>query len=1449
METLMKQTNNELRNIARAEGLPYSKLNKATLVKSIFDDRVGGLYREKRRLINSTVKNEKLRGYTNLKNNNLNELRNIARAEGVPYSKLNKATLVERIFDYRAMVGSLYHENRQSINEIAKNEKIRGYTKLKKNDLIQSILYHRRVLKPLLRGQKQLIHSYTNAMLREKANKEGLLHVGRTKKQMIENLAMHRINTMHRTITGKYDSLLHLVNWDKYKDHVTPVPYQHAVNEVYRSFRLNGVNKMDVDNYLKLLESHLVKLARDQVTAMGSIKIQLVLTVEFIHRSDDDIIEKFAKSNPITVLHGSNIRDIINEAYNTLKQSFEKISNTLNDSDYLFHGIVSLIVDIHEVELIRGGSYIKLPEWIENKHAVLNPKNDDDECFKWAVIQALHHEEIGKDPQRINKLKPFVSRYNWNGIKFPATTNQISKFEKQNPDIAVNVLFLHLGKEVRQYYISEYNGERNKIVDLLLIEEWGKKHYCAIKNRSKLLSKLNSNHNGKEHFCIYCLHSFYSEEACFKHMEYCQDHDFCHVKMPKEEKKWLIYQDGSKELRLPFTMYADIECILVPFQGCARDPNLAESYTDIVCLHVPSGFTLYIKFFNGDIRPLLSYRGEDCMEVLVKALKREGKRILNMPEKDMLPLTHGEQEAHKNSRICHICKNQFERNPEKRGEWKVKDHCHYTGQYRGAAHSKCNLAYKLPKYIPVIFHNLSGYDAHLIICELGKQFSTEDIGVIAENKEKYITFNVPIEVPIRDKNGVIITIKTKIKKKDKKTGKDIPIGTEVPKMKRSQLRFIDSCRFMSSSLDDLVSNLVGVNDLKCKICKNPCRMSHINENYIVHAKCQQCYSGGNSTQLDKVALQLKFSNIYKFCGNDECFRLMLRKGVYPYEYMTSWDNFKETQLPSKDEFYSNLYMEGITDNDYKHAQNVWKTFNIADMGMYHDLYMNSDVLLLADVFENFRDSCLDIYKLDPTHFVTAPGLAWYAALKYTKVRLELLTDIDMLLMFEKGIRGGITQAIHRYAAANNKYMGDRYNPTKSDSYLMYLDANNLYGGAMSELLPTHDFRWCEDEFTEETVKKYNIKSSTGYVLEVDLEYPAELHASHNEFPFCPEKMKLDMIEKLVCNLNNKDKYVIHINVLQQALNHGLKLTKVHRVIEFEQSAWLKPYIDLNTGYRTKAKNDFEKDFFKLMNNSVFGKTMENVRLHREMKLVTDEKRCKKFTSKPNYDSTTAFSEHLIGIEMRKVEITMNKPIYLGQAILDLSKITMYEFHYDYMLPKYGKNVQLCYQDTDSLVYHIKTEDFYRDIACDVKARFDTSNYPENIDRPLEKGVNKKVINLMKDELNGEIMTEFVALRPKLYAYKNKEKVGKRAKGTKKCVVKKTITFEDYVQCLDNGKDLYRTQLLFRSVLHHVYTQRIHKVALSSKDNKRIILVPDGIRTLALGMNEDVKNELLEMYNK
>ena len=343
--------------------------------------------------------------------------------------------------------------------------------------------------------------------------------------------------------------------------------------------------------------------------------------------------------------------------------------------------------------------------------------------------------------------------------------------------------------------------------------------------------------------------------------------------------------------------------------------------------------------------------------------------------------------------------------------------------------------------------------------------------------------------------------------------------------------------------------------------------------------------------------------------NDEQFRLLLRKGVYPYEYMTSWDKFKETKLPPNEAFHGNLNMSDISDYDYKHAQRVWKELNLKNLGEYHDLYLKTDTLLLSNIFETFRNSCLQHYKLDPAHFYTLPRLAWQASLKKTGARLELLTDPDMLLMFECSIRGGITQAVHRYAKANNKYIGEKFHPEEKSSFLQYLDANNLYGWTMSQPLPTGGFKWVNDvsRFTPEEIGRLVKDDSKGYLLEVDVKYPKELHDLHNDFPFMCEKMNIIKAERLVPNLYDKKKYIIHIRALDQALKHGLVLENVHRVIEFNQSAWLKPYIDFNTKLRTQAKNDFEKDFFKLMNNAVFGKTMGNIRKHKDIKLVTNEK--------------------------------------------------------------------------------------------------------------------------------------------------------------------------------------------------------------------------------------------------
>ena len=301
-------------------------------------------------------------------------------------------------------------------------------------------------------------------------------------------------------------------------------------------------------------------------------------------------------------------------------------------------------------------------------------------------------------------------------------------------------------------------------------------------------------------------------------------------------------------------------------------------------------------------------------------------------------------------------------------------------------------------------------------------------------------------------------------------------------------------------------------------------------------------------------------------------------------------------------------------------------------------------------------------------------------------------------------------------------------------------------------------------------------------------------------------MKIDKCKNLVCNLHNKKKYVVHIKSLKQALNHELKLKKVHRIFEFNQEAWLKPYIERNTELRKLAKNDFEKDLFKLMNNSVFGKTMENIRKHRDIKLVTTDKKKSKLVSEPNYYMINCISEDLSIIEMNKTKVKMNKPIYLGLSISEISKILMYEFWYDYMKPKYGNNVKLCYMDTDSFIMNIKTEDFYKDIANDVGKRFDTSNY--EVDRPLPTGKDKKVIGLIKDELGGKIITEFVTLRPKTYSYLTDDcKEDKKAKGTKKCVIKRMIKFNDYKNCLLKDEVTLKSQQRFISK-NMMYRQKI-----------------------------------------
>jgi hypothetical protein len=421
--------------------------------------------------------------------------------------------------------------------------------------------------------------------------------------------------------------------------------------------------------------------------------------------------------------------------------------------------------------------------------------------------------------------------------------------------------------------------------------------------------------------------------------------------------------------------------------------------------------------------------------------------------------------------------------------------------------------------------------------------------------------------------------------------------------------------------------------------------------------------------------------------------------------------------------------------------------------------------------------------------------------------------------------------------------------------VMYFDANNLYGWAMSQPLPTGEFDWLTDqEIAELDITDVADDNEQGYVLEVDLHYPSELHDLHNDYPLAPERMKVSSemlspycqelseylnlrggaVPKLVPNLRDKTNYVVHYRNLKQYLALGMKLTKIHPVIVFQQGPWLKSYIDFNTKKRKHAANDFEKDFYKLMNNSVFGKTMENLRKRVNVKLVNDKAKLSKLIASPSFDSFRIFSEDLAAVNMKKTKLYLNRPIYVGFEILDLSKVLMYQFHYEYMKPMYGCDAKLLFTDTDSLCYEIKTNDIYQNMLQDTDL-FDTSEYAQ--DHPLFSITNKKVLGKMKDETHGILIQEFVGLRPKMYSIpyteNNKLVEKKTAKGTKKSVTKRKLRHAGYRECLFEKRQTMASMNQIRSESHEIHSIKLNKIGLSPYDDKRYIL-NDGMNTLAYG---------------
>ena len=694
---------------------------------------------------------------------------------------------------------------------------------------------------------------------------------------------------------------------------------------------------------------------------------------------------------------------------------------------------------------------------------------------------------------------------------------------------------------------------------------------------------------------------------------------------------------------------------------------------------------------------------------------------------------------------------------------KVRDHCHLSGKFRYTLCSTCNLT--RAKRPPEIHLFFHGLSNYdsHFIIQKLYNFSSTEIKIIPKNTEKYLSFSV----------GCV--------------------------------HFKDSYQFLSESLAILVQNLMD---------KGPDHFVYVN----------------------------------KFIKDDEQRELLKQKGIFPYNYMKDVRVLRKKHLPKKEEFFNDLTCQHITKDEYDFAQKVWDRFSCKTFQDYMEIYLLADCLLLCDVFENFRSNCLQQYNIDPCYYFSAPHFTFDAFLRHSSLSLELLSDINQYRFIIKGIRGGMSMVSKRHAVANNKYV-EGYNSLKSSSFILYLDANNLYGRAMQEYLPWKNFEWMSPhQLNYEFIKWLEPEGEVGCIIQCSLEYPVALHDYHSDYPLAPlkksipysmlspvarmicDKHKLKRttnVEKLLATVEDKDFYILHYRNLQLYVSLGLRVKKIHAGIIFKQGPIMKSYIDFNSEKRAQATNKFDTDFYKLLSNSLYGKTIENPEKRSKVKLCSESSTYENYVGKPNFKNAKRINSKLVGVEMKYSSIKINKPFYIGMSILDLSKWHMYNFHYNVMKAIFGDRVHLLYMDTDSFIYEISSADVYEELRPHTRDYFDFSNYPEN--HMLKNSCKKKVPGKFKDESASKCITEFVGLRSKMYSFMfdDKKDVSKAevrvAKGVQKSVIFNDLRFSTYLNCLWNDEVKEHNFKTIRSMKHSVATYTQSKITLCPFEDKRYLL--------------------------
>ncbi|XP_072757714.1 uncharacterized protein [Anoplolepis gracilipes] len=676
-------------------------------------------------------------------------------------------------------------------------------------------------------------------------------------------------------------------------------------------------NHIEPRQFLEDASDIVLEHVRDVMQKHNSVKVNTVFNGEFV--AGDKHANKSINTRNCELLHTSDLREwyerrVVEPILASLEEFQER------DSGWALSRIINLIVNINKYNPMRAGCYVQLSRKIIVKRAVVNVQSKDNACFAWAVVAALYPAE--RYTHRQSSYPHYTTVLNFQDIEFPVTLNQIKKFEIYN-DISINVYSFE-NENIVPIHLTEQ--KRDKHVNLLYVQDAQNiGHFAWIKNLSRLVSMQLSKHKTKKYICDRCMHYFHSVEKLQSHTVDCGKMNDCAIRLPSDKDKWLAFTNYNRKERLPFVVYADLECVLVK----KEEENFYQH-------HQVFSMAYYVHCsYDNSLSAYHSRREANCVAWFTDELKNLAQRVENILTTNvpMVNLTQNEWKEFRSATQCHICEKPFVED-----DTRVRDHCHLTGRYRGPAHSNCNLNYKESFCIPIVFHNLSGYDSHFIIEEIATAFEGE-IDLLPITKEKYISFTKHVK------------------------------GTKNKPGNHIKLRFIDSYKFLTTSLDKLASFL---SKDKLKI------------------------------------LQSEYKNL-----SAEDFNLLTRKGVFPYEYIDCVDKLQDVCLPSRESFYSSLTGNTVSESDYAHAEIVWKRFSIRTLGEYSDLYLKIDVLLLADIFENFRESCIKSYGLDPAYYYTLPGYTWDAMLKYTKIIFELLTNIDMVMFIERGIRGGLSQCSNR----------------------------------------------------------------------------------------------------------------------------------------------------------------------------------------------------------------------------------------------------------------------------------------------------------------------------------------------------------------------------------------------------------------------------------------------------